>query len=154
MIAVCRQQRCDLMLWQQCCGTSPSHRSAMTASLSCRRNSTKTSAGQTNQYTSNNFIHFEGRKCDCYHLCNASVLAIVWSSLAGIWMSVSWNSQQGRSSWNVAVTKPDTCVKVWVYLGGNSLACIEEIMWEMIHGLDVMHFLFLFHFLSVVINQC
>lgn len=48
---LCRRQQCDLMLWQQCWGTSPSHRSDMTASLSCRRNSTKTSAGQTSCYT-------------------------------------------------------------------------------------------------------
>lgn len=49
----CRRQQCDPTLWQQCWGTSPSLRSAMTASSSCRRNSTKTSAGQTSSYTKN-----------------------------------------------------------------------------------------------------
>lgn len=61
---------------------------------------------------------------------------------------MSWNSQRGRSSWNVAVTKPDTFATVWVYLSVNSLVCIEEIMWEMIHGSVVYHFPFR------VINQC
>lgn len=47
MFNLCRQKQCDLMLWLQCWETSPSHRIDMTASLSCRTNSTKTFAGQT-----------------------------------------------------------------------------------------------------------
>lgn len=53
MFAVlCRRQQCARTLWQQCWGTSPSHRRATIASSSCRKNSTRTSAGQSSHYLS------------------------------------------------------------------------------------------------------